>query len=57
VLDSYVVRLVARDRAAGRIAGEVEIVSTGLRVAVTSVEELLAVLTAASLGTDERGEA
>jgi hypothetical protein len=41
VLDSYVVRLVARDRAAGRIAGEVEVVSTGLRVAVTSVEELL----------------
>jgi hypothetical protein len=56
VLDSYVVRLVARDRAAGRIAGEVEIVSTGLRVAVTSVEELLAVLAGEPLGTDERGE-
>jgi len=44
VLDSFVLRLVARDRAAGRIAGEVEVVCTGERIAITSVGELLAVL-------------
>jgi hypothetical protein len=44
VLESFILRLVAADRCAGRVTGEVEVVGTRQRIAVTGVAELLAAL-------------
>jgi hypothetical protein len=46
VLDSFVVRLIGRERLQRRIVGHVDVVATGERVRVSSGEELLEILAA-----------
>jgi hypothetical protein len=54
MLVSYVVRLVTEALEEGRVAGEVQSVTTGERQAVRDSEELIAVLL--SCGTKEQEE-